>query len=157
MEKKYNALIILFLTVFFRAYGLNEQWYFNNQFMQFIEPGNITLQNFQYNIVESIRFTETRAFTTSPQIKKATIRMMDDNDITRIYDCNYLDMGDIIMLQIFKGNEIIDLKLYIVRMANNNIWYSYSVSLDIENGIVKGINENDTKYINYIGMVRINR
>lgn len=155
MKNKYKVLIILFVTVISRSYCLNEQWYFNNLFMQLIQPGNITFQNFPYNIIESIQFTETIAFATSPQIKRASIRMMDENDITRTYDCNYLDMGNIITLQIFVSNDIIDLILYIVRISNN-IWYSYTVSLDIEKGIVKGIKENETQYINYIGIIRRN-
>ena len=156
MNKKYKVFLIMFLIIIFKTHGLNEQWVLNNQFMQFVRPGNITFQNFPYNIIESIRFTDINAFSGNSQIKRASIRMMDENDITRTYECNYLDMGDIILLQIFKENETIDLILNIVQFTNNNIWYSFSVSIDIENGFVRGINENDNQYINYIGTIRRN-
>ena len=140
----------------FKTYGLSEQWIFNNQFMQFVEPGKISLQDFKYNIIESIQFTETRDFGTDQHVKKAIIKMMDENDITRTYNCNYLDMVEIILLQIYKGSETIELILYIVRFAKDNVWYSFSISLDIENGFVRGINENNNRYINYIGIVKRN-
>jgi hypothetical protein len=153
--KRIIIMVLSFSIINFNAYSLNEEWQFNNLFFQLVKPGNITFQDFQYNIIENIHFTETRVYDVNSEIKKASINMMAENDTTRTFECNYLDMGNIISLQInTDDNKKINIILNVIKYSNGNIWYSYSISSDIQYGRIRGISENDIEYANYIGIIR---
>ena len=151
--KKWGFFLTILLCSFQSLHSLDGKWEFRNLFFQLIEPGNITFQNFQYNVIEYIIFTETSVYTSGQEIKKATINMMADGDINKTYECNYMDMGSLILLQINTEHGLLDIVLYIVNNEENIIWYSFSMSIELEQGRVRGKNENDTKYLNFIGVM----
>ena len=155
---KTNIIFIIILLININTvYSLNEEWYFNNLFIQYINPSGATLTDLQVSIIESIRFTEINSNNTSDYFKKASVRMIDENDIIRTYNCIYLDMGNVINLHIDIGIREISITLNIIRYTNGNIWYSYLLSKDLDEGIINSVSENDNEYLNLIGIIRRNR
>jgi len=151
--------VLLFFLININLYSIEGKWTFNNMFSQRIENGSATINNLDIGIIKSIFFENikyNRNDNSNYPLMKGKIEILSTDDIYKLYDCLYMDMGSSIIIIVEQGIKI-KISIFISNISNIKNWYSYAISADIQYGIIKGTEINDLIFMNMIGiMERIN-
>jgi hypothetical protein len=148
-------LFIFFLLLSNTIYSIEGKWVFNNMFSQTVGNGWATLENFNIGVLKSIEFTNIKHNpndNSNYPLMKGKIEILTSDDTYRIYNCIYLDLGTSIPITI-EGEREIEISIFISNVSNRRIWYSYAISTDIQHGIIKGTERNDSMFMNFLGIM----
>lgn len=150
-------IIIIFLLVFpIPLFSFEGTWVFSNIFFQKIEGGFASIEALSTNIIERIELSNENAYeynTDKYLSKKGKIKILTRNDTYEYFDCIYKDLFPVLVINILQ-DEIVKISIFITSIENNQIWYSYAISSDIQYNVIKGTTPNDNVFINFIGTMR---
>jgi hypothetical protein len=137
------------------VFSIEGKWIFNNLFSQRINYGIATIDQLFVSVIEYIEFTNIPIDSDQSNkymTKKGKTRILLSDNTVDIFDCYYLDMTTVIVLKILAQSEI-NISLFVFKHNDNQYYYSYAISSDIQYGIIKGTSPEDGVFMNFIGIM----
>ena len=129
LNRKTIWTVIVMLLITNKIYAINGDWIFENYYLQYIIGGKATVQSLKTNVIKRITFNNN-IVNTNLGSKEAKVEIIDSGNKYVEYNAEYKDSESLIMLWVKRGNERIELWIFVSKQDDRAYWYSYAISAE---------------------------